>query len=75
MGRTDKKKENVGRKMDFRGDFNDIKSQNEKKGGRVMNVNSFANFRDFIAKMKMREIRFKGEEFTWANNREGEGFI
>lgn len=25
--------------------------------------------------MDMGEIKFKGDMFTWANNREGEGFI
>lgn len=57
------------------GDFNDIVSNTEKQGGRRRQENSFTKFRDFIADMDMRIIRYKGEPFTWANNKEGEGFI
>lgn len=45
-------------------DFNDIKSQSEKKEGRVRNLHSFEDFRDFIAMMEMGEIRYKGVDFT-----------
>lgn len=57
------------------GDFNDIKDNSEKQGGRERLASSFVVFRNFISKMQMGEIKFKGEPFTWANNREGEGFI
>lgn len=36
---------------------------------------SFNQFRSFIRDMEMEEIRFKGRRWTWANNRQGEGFI
>lgn len=57
------------------GDFNDIRDNNKKQGGRRRAENSFLDFRNFISEMQMGEIKFKGEPFTWANNLEGEGFI
>lgn len=35
----------------------------------------FWTFRSFIDDMEMGDIKFKGDLFTWANNREGKGFI
>lgn len=61
--------------MDSRGDFNDIRSHEEKKGGRKRLESSFAGFRNFIAEIEMGDIKFKGESWTWGNNREREGFI
>lgn len=34
---------------------------------------SFQDFRDFIADIGMGEIKFRGDTYTWANNREGAG--
>lgn len=51
------------------GDLNDIKSQEEKKGGRMRSESSFTDFRDFIADMEMGDIKFRGDAYTWANNR------
>lgn len=51
------------------GDLNDIKSQEEKKGGRVRSKSSFTDFRDFIANMEMSDIKFRGDAYTWVNNR------
>lgn len=61
--------------MDHGRDFNDIKGHDEKKGGRRRVENSFDDFRSFISEMEMGDIKFKGDTYTWANNREGEGFI
>lgn len=36
---------------------------------------SFLSFRKFVAEMEMGELKFKGDPFTWVNNREGGGFI
>lgn len=52
--------------MDNRGDFNDIKNQEEKKEERARPEHSFAAFRKFIAEMEMGKIKFKEEMFTWA---------
>lgn len=47
----------------------------KRKGGRRRQEVSFSDFRNFIADMRMGDIRPKGESFTWVNNKEGEGFI
>lgn len=57
------------------GDLNDIRRTEEKQGGRVRSEDSFRQFRDFIATMDMGEIPSKGRLWTWANNREEEGFV
>lgn len=36
---------------------------------------SFRMFRRFIREMHLREINFVIREWTWANNRVGEGFV
>lgn len=51
------------------GDFNDIKSEDEKRGGRERQESSFQAFRTFLDKLEI------GDTYTWANNREGEGFM
>lgn len=56
------------------GDFN-VRNHEEKKGGKRRQDGSFWGFRNFIANMKMGEVKFRGDVFTWANNRENEGFI
>lgn len=57
------------------GDLNDIKNNEENKRGNLKNENSFLNFRNFLADMEMGDIKVRGEAFTWANNREREGYI
>lgn len=57
------------------GDFNEIKNNEEKRDGRRRQENSLSDFRKFIVDMDMGKVRFRGEPFTWANNREREGFI
>lgn len=32
-------------------------------------------FRVFIREMSMVEVRYKGRDWTWTNNREGESFV
>lgn len=61
--------------MDDGGDFNDIRNHEENEGGRRRQDSSFVNFRNFISEMGMGEIKFRGHPYTWANNRENEGFI
>lgn len=36
---------------------------------------SLMDFRIFISVMEMGEVKFRGDGYTWANNRESEGFI
>lgn len=46
-----------------------------RKKGKMKTGEQFNDFRDFIADMDMRDIKYKVEPFTWDNNREDEGFI
>lgn len=73
------KKDNWGEDWFFffggRGDFNDIKGHDEKRGRRRRPESSFRSFRSFITSMEMEEIKAEGSEFTWANNRDGEEFV
>ena len=50
------------------GDLNDIREQDEKRGGRVRPVSSYCTFQRFIENMEMQEIKFTGRQWTWANN-------
>lgn len=61
--------------MVFGGDLNDNKASTEKKGGKLRSEKSFKQFREFIQGMNMVEIIFLGREWTWANNRTGEGYV
>ncbi|KAK6146589.1 hypothetical protein DH2020_020458 [Rehmannia glutinosa] len=53
------------------GDFNDILSMEEKRGGRVRNEKSFDDFKEFVRAMGMSEIPYSGNTFTWSNLRIG----
>lgn len=64
-----------GNKWVIGGDFNYIRKHEEKMGGRRKNDRSFDSFRSFIDGMGMGEVKFRGASYTWANNREHEGFI
>lgn len=57
------------------GDLNEIKDPCEKRGGQPRSDNSFRHFREFIRDMSMGEIKFSGRNWTWANNRVGEGLL
>lgn len=59
----------MGRKWVLGGDLNNIKSQEEKEGGRVRSESKFTDFRDFIADMEMGDIKFRRDAYTWVNNR------
>lgn len=41
-----------------------IKAREEKKRGRRRLKRSFAGFRNFIAEIKMGDIKFRGESWT-----------
>lgn len=59
----------------FGGDFNDIRNQEEKRGGRRRLDSSFRTFNSFINRMEIEEINSVGRVYTWANNREEEGYV
>lgn len=52
-----------------------LDAKRKKKGGRHRQESRFLDFRNFIAGIRIGEIKFKGEMYTWENNREGKGFI
>lgn len=57
------------------GDFNNIRDNSEKKEERLRQERSLMDFRNFISAMGMGEVKFRGDGYIWANNRESEGFI
>lgn len=56
-------------------DFNNIRDNSEKKEGRLRQESSLMDFRNFISAMRMGDVKFRGDRYTWANNRESEEFI
>lgn len=73
MARTVTNRGRWGDKWIIRGDFNDIRYPEEKKGGRVISEASYKGFVKFIENMNMEEIQ--GRKQTWANNWHEEGYI
>ncbi|GER28785.1 RNA-directed DNA polymerase-like protein [Striga asiatica] len=68
-------KANWGRCWVIAGDWNDIISNDEKRGGVRRLEASFRGFKTFIQNMGMQECDQKGSFFTWGNNREGDGYV
>lgn len=50
------------------GDFNELRSNFEKKGGRIRPLCSFLDFESFISDSDFIDLEFKGPMFTWSNN-------
>lgn len=73
--RLKERKSEWGEKWVTGGDFNEITNNEEKSRGRIRLESSFSGFRNFISDMGMGDLDFRGRTFTWANNREEEGFI
>lgn len=57
------------------GDLNEIKEVSEKKGGKQRTEASFKMFKQYIRGIRMVEVPYTGSNWTWANNRKGEGLI
>lgn len=51
------------------GDFNDIANHGEKLGGRRKYQRKIDEFNDLLADLHLEDIGFKGQTFTWSNNR------
>lgn len=64
MENSKNKKAALGITMGIRGDLNDIKNNEEKKGGKKWNENNFMTFRNFLADIEIGDIVFRGEAFT-----------
>ncbi|XP_019089118.1 PREDICTED: uncharacterized protein LOC109127954 [Camelina sativa] len=54
------------------GDFNEILRPDEKKGGRQRSTASCRNFNDMISCCNMKDLRFKGNQFSWVGRRQQE---
>ncbi|CAA0806346.1 Unknown protein, partial [Striga hermonthica] len=64
-----------GSKWFIIGDWNDLLSREDKKGGIPRSERSLQGFRDFIEAMEVEEIRMVGYRYTWCNNRSSEGMV
>ncbi|KAF7149622.1 hypothetical protein RHSIM_Rhsim02G0229500 [Rhododendron simsii] len=53
------------------GDFNDVAMAKEKSGGRVPSTARISAFNDFLNDCALIDLGFKGQQFTWRNNRVG----
>ncbi|CAA0823185.1 Unknown protein, partial [Striga hermonthica] len=69
------KKMNWGTCWMIAGDWNDIISNEEKRGGLRRLESSFSEFRQFIEEMEMLEVDQQGSFFTWGNNRASDGYV
>ncbi|GER46309.1 retrotransposon reverse transcriptase [Striga asiatica] len=66
---------NWGTKWIVGGDWNEICSGEEKRGGNARSNTSCLAFNSFIARIGMLEVTMTDNTFTWGNNREQEGYI
>ncbi|KAH7833000.1 hypothetical protein Vadar_002245 [Vaccinium darrowii] len=57
------------------GDFNDILSSEEKRGGLQHAMWSFSRFQSLLDECDLVDLGFRGYPFTWRNNRRGSDFI
>lgn len=53
------------------GDFNCILNSGEKRGGRPFASSSYNPFSNFMDSCGLIDLGFKGQKFTWSNNRDG----
>ncbi|CAA0805733.1 Unknown protein, partial [Striga hermonthica] len=72
---VEQNKDMWGEKWCIGGDWNDICSSNDKRGGRQRSPGSCEGFNKFITNMGMMEVTMEGYPFTWGNNRQEEGFV
>lgn len=54
------------------GDFNEILFHFEKWGGRDRPEKQLKEFQEVLNDCELRDLGFKGNPFTWCNNREGD---
>ncbi|XP_071902764.1 uncharacterized protein [Coffea arabica] len=71
----EQKKREWGEHWVLVGDFNDIRSGEEKWGGRRRHESSFKEFNRFIKENELVDLGFEGKPWTWCNQWEGEGKV
>lgn len=52
-----------GSRRVMEGDFNDMKNNEKKKGGRRMQESGIKDFRNFISDMELGDIKLKTESY------------
>lgn len=57
------------------GDFNQVSSLEDKKGGNPPNMGRIRVFREMLEDCGLTDLEYKGPRFTWRNNRNEGGFI
>ncbi|KAM3395831.1 hypothetical protein P3S68_004837 [Capsicum galapagoense] len=57
------------------GDFNDIRDNSKKIGGRVQDESSFTDFKNFLWEIGAIDLGFTGKPWTWWCYRENNGII
>lgn len=55
-------------------DFNEILIQNEKYGPARRPYGQMEDFRATLEECRLSDLRYKGDKYTWYNNREGSDF-
>lgn len=53
------------------GDFNEILHIHEKYGGSIRTYAQMESFREAMEDNGLIDLGYKGDKFTWSNNREG----
>lgn len=53
------------------GDYNEIARMTEKEGGRPKQQRMMDAFNAMMQDTQLVDLGFKGQPFTWSNNREG----
>ncbi|XP_012857145.1 PREDICTED: uncharacterized protein LOC105976424 [Erythranthe guttata] len=57
------------------GDFNVIKTLDEKQGGSNAHMTGMQDFNDFLVDARLTDASFVGNIFTWSNNQRGQNLI
>ncbi|KAH9658155.1 hypothetical protein KPL70_023379 [Citrus sinensis] len=57
------------------GDFNEILHPDEKRGGNDRNVNLINEFKEALRDCGLKDVGYRGYDFTWNNGRYGKGFM
>lgn len=57
------------------GDFNEVAMASDKSGGNLPSSARISSFNDFLNDCGLLDLGFKGQRFTWRNNRTGDAAV